>query len=104
VSVFVWVMIGVAIWHAAIFVPDRFYGGIIGALLAAITGALASGYLLPTPGIPPHNPPGLAEALWPMPGSLLALLAAYLYGARKPRRGARLPGMADTRRQRPSTR
>ena len=39
-SVIVWVMIGVALWHVAVLVPDRFYGGIVGALLAAIAGAL----------------------------------------------------------------
>src|SRR5581483_12484806 len=66
-SVFVWVMIGVAFWHFAVLVPDRFYGGIIGALIAAVGGALISGYLLPSPGIPPHNPPGISEALWPVP-------------------------------------
>lgn len=82
-SVFVWVMIGVAIWHACILVPDRFYGGIIGAFLAAVAGALATGYLLPTPGIPPHNPPGLDEAMWPIPGSVIALLATYIYGVRR---------------------
>ena len=82
-TVLVWAMIGIALWHFAVLVPDRFYGGIIGALLAAVAGAFASGYLLPTPGIPPHNPPGLAEALWPMPGALLALLAAYIWGHRK---------------------
>lgn len=82
-SVFVWVMIGVALWHLSVLVPDRFYGGIIGALLAAVGGALLSGYLLPFPGIPPHNPPGITEALWPIPGSLLALLATYAYGARR---------------------
>jgi uncharacterized membrane protein YeaQ/YmgE (transglycosylase-associated protein family) len=87
-------MIGIAVWHAAIFVPDRFYGGIIGALLAAIGGAFASGYLLPTPGIPPHNPPGLEEALWPIPGSLLALLAAHIYGDRK---GGPGPSRRDAR-------
>lgn len=85
-SVFVWVMMGIGIWHACILVPDRFYGGIIGAFLAAVVGALATGYLLPVPGVPPHNPPGLAEALWPMPGSLLALVATYLYGVRRERR------------------
>jgi len=85
VSVFVWVMMGIAIWHACILVPDRFYGGIIGAFLAAVTGAFASGYLLPAPGIPPHNPPGLAEALYAIPGSLLALVAAYAYGVRRER-------------------
>ena len=84
-SVFVWVMIGVALWHFSVLVPDRFYGGIIGALIAAVAGALASGYLLPSPGVPVHNPPGLTEALWPIPGSIIALLATYLYGARRDR-------------------
>jgi hypothetical protein len=90
-SVFVWVMIGVAFWHFAVLVPDRFYGGIIGALLAAVGGALVSGYLLPSPGIPPHNPPGITEALWPIPGSLLGLLAAYVYGVRRERGEPRSP-------------
>jgi uncharacterized membrane protein YeaQ/YmgE (transglycosylase-associated protein family) len=80
-SVFVWVMIGAAIWHLSVLVPDRFYGGIIGALLAAVAGALVSGYLLPSPGIPTHNPPGLTSALWPIPGAVIALLGTYLYGA-----------------------
>jgi uncharacterized membrane protein YeaQ/YmgE (transglycosylase-associated protein family) len=84
-SVFVWVMIGVALWHLSVLVPDRFHGGIVGALMAAVGGALVSGYLLPAPGIPPHNPPGVAEALWPIPGALIALLATYLYGARRDR-------------------
>jgi uncharacterized membrane protein YeaQ/YmgE (transglycosylase-associated protein family) len=84
-SVFVWIMMGVAVWHLSVLVPDRFYGGIVGALCAALCGALVSGYLLPSPGVPPHNPPGITEALWPIPGSLLALLASYAYGARRER-------------------
>ena len=66
----------------AVLVPDRFWGGIIGAFLAALGGAFVSGYALPTPGIPLDNPPGWSEAAWPVPGSLLALLASYLYGSR----------------------
>ncbi len=27
-----WVMMGLAIWHFTIFLPDRFWGGIVGAL------------------------------------------------------------------------
>ena len=79
-SVFVWVMMGIAIWHGCVLVPDRFYGGIIGAFLAAVGGALTAGFLLPTPGLPPHNPPGLAAALWPVPGTLIALACLYRYG------------------------
>jgi hypothetical protein len=82
-SVFVWAMVGIALWHFAILVPDRFYGGIIGAFLAAFGGGLLTGFLLPTPGVPLENPPGVAEALWPMPGALLALVLSYVYGARR---------------------
>ena len=81
-SILIWVMVGIAIWHYAVLVPDRFWGGIIGAFLAALLGALASGYALPTPGIPLDNPPGWTEALWPVPGAVLALTASYRYGAR----------------------
>ena len=49
-SILVWAMIGIAMWHFAVLVPDKFTGGIIGAFLAAVAGALAAGYLLPSPG------------------------------------------------------
>jgi hypothetical protein len=51
-SVFVWAMVGIALWHFTVLVPDRFYGGIIGAFLGALAGSLLAGYLLPSPGIP----------------------------------------------------
>jgi uncharacterized membrane protein YeaQ/YmgE (transglycosylase-associated protein family) len=92
-SAFVWVMMGIAIWHAAVLAPDRFYGGIIGAFVAAVAGAMVAGYLLPAPGFPAANPPGLGEALWPIPGSLIALVASYSYGARLER--AEADGHAD---------
>ena len=80
-SVLVWALIGIAVWHFAVLVPDRFYGGIIGALLAALGGALVSGYLLPLPGVPADNPPGYMAAIWALPGSLLGLVASYRAGA-----------------------
>jgi len=51
-SILIWAMVGIAVWHFAVLVPDRFWGGIIGAFLAALLGALVSGFALPTPGIP----------------------------------------------------
>ena len=82
-SVLVWAMVGIALWHFAVLVPDRFYGGIIGAFLAALAGALLTGYTLPTPGLPTANPPGIQEALYAIPGALAALGLSYLYGARR---------------------
>lgn len=81
-SILVWTMVGMALWHFAVLFPDRFWGGIIGAFLAAVTGALLTGYALPEPGIPAANPPGLAEALWAIPGSVLGLIVSYLIGVR----------------------
>ena len=76
-SAVVWVMMGIAFWHFAVLVPDRFWGGIVGAFLAAVAGALLSGFLLPSPGIPTTNPPGVGEALWAIPGSIIALIASF---------------------------
>ena len=76
-------MIGIALWHFVVFLPDRFWGGIIGAFLAAIGGAILSGYLFPTPGVPTSNPPGIEQALIAIPGGAVALAACYWYGARR---------------------
>jgi hypothetical protein len=81
-SVLVWTMIALAFWHFTVLVPDRFWGGIVGALFVALAGAYATGFLLPTPGVPAANPPGLGAALWPTPGTLLALGASYAAGRR----------------------
>jgi len=82
VSVLVWVLVGIALWHFTVLLPDRFHGGIIGAFLYALPGALFTGWALPEPGVPPDNPPGITQALWPLPGALAALGAAYWIGSR----------------------
>ena len=87
-SVLAWAMTGIAFWHFAVLVPDRFAGGIVGAFLAALAGGLLSGLVLPEPGIPGENPPGAGEALWAIPGSVLALVLSYAWGARRERRRA----------------
>jgi len=81
--VFVWSMMGIGVWHFAVFVPDRFWGGIAGAFVAALGGALLSGYMLPAPGIPLQNPPGMMEAIWALPGALGGMALAYCSGVRR---------------------
>ena len=39
-AMFAWVMMGLAIWHFTIFLPDRFWGGIVGAFVGALFGAV----------------------------------------------------------------
>ena len=81
-SVFVWSMIGIALWHFTILVPDRFAGGIIGAFVAGWAGAMASGFVLEGFEVPNHNPPGMKHALYALPGSIAGLVGCWLVGAR----------------------
>jgi hypothetical protein len=82
-SMLVWVMMGIAVWHFTVWVPDRFWGGIVGAFLVAIAGAAIFGLLVSGVSIPADDVPGLEQALIAVPGAVIALAASYLYGARR---------------------
>jgi len=77
----VWVMMGIAIWHFAVFVPDRFWGGIVGAFLAAIAGAALFGFLVAGLSVPGRNDTELIQALIAIPGAVAALAASWFYGS-----------------------
>ena len=81
-SMIVWVMMGIAIWHFAVFVPDRFYGGIVGAFLAAIAGSIVFGFLVSGLSVPGRNDTDLLQALIAIPGAGLALYASWVYGSK----------------------
>jgi len=59
--------------------------GIIGAFLVAVAGDLAGGYLLPSPGLPMDNPPGVDETIFAAIGTTVALALSYVYGSRAAR-------------------
>ena len=80
-SALVWIMMGIAIWHFSVFVPDRFWGGIVGAFLAATFGALLLGVLLSGVEVPGRDDTNLVQALVAIPGAILGLAASYAYGA-----------------------
>jgi uncharacterized membrane protein YeaQ/YmgE (transglycosylase-associated protein family) len=82
VSLLVWIMMGIAVWHFTVFVPDRFRGGIVGAFLAAIAGAALFGFLVNGADVPGRNDTELVQALVAIPGSLIGLALSYLWGAR----------------------
>src|SRR5207244_3683848 len=41
-----WVIMGLAIWHFTIFLPDRFWGGIVGAFVGSLVGAIVVGLII----------------------------------------------------------
>jgi len=78
-----WVTMGLAIWHFSIFVPDRFAGGIIGAFLGAVFGAMVFGLVIHGFDIPGRSDTDIATTLEAVPGALIGLAVAYFIGARQ---------------------
>ena len=79
-SMLVWVLMALAIWHFTVFLPDHFWGGIVGALLCAVIGSIVLGFLISGLKVPGEDDTHLAQALVAIPGTLAGLAFAYLYG------------------------
>ena len=84
-SAVVWVMSAIAVWHLTIVLPDRFYGGIVGAFLGALAGGLIVGYVASGLTVPSDNPPGIAHLLYALPGACAGLAASYGAGVLRER-------------------
>jgi len=77
-----WLMMGIALWHFTVFVPDRFAGGIVGAFLGAALGAVLFGLLLHGFSAPGNDEIELYHALEAVPGALLGMGLVYALGVR----------------------
>jgi ABC-type Fe3+ transport system permease subunit len=85
-----WVMMGLAIWHYTIFLPDRFWGGIVGAFVGSLVGAVLVGLLIYGVKVSALEVPGqkattIAVVLYAVPGALLGIAAVYFEGIRRER-------------------
>ncbi len=78
-----WVMMGLAIWHFTIWLPDRFWGGIVGGFLGAIIGATLFGLIVNGFTIPGIHDTHLVTALEAIPGALIGLGLVYAEGIRR---------------------
>jgi hypothetical protein len=79
----VWVMVGLAIWHFTIFLPDHFWGGIVGAFLGALFGAVLVGLIIHGAKVPGQDDTELVTALEAIPGAVAGIAAVYLEGMRR---------------------
>jgi hypothetical protein len=77
-----WVMMGLAIWHFTVFLPDRFWGGIVGAFLAAVIGAVVFGFVINGFTIPGTSETDMIQAFEAVPGTLIGLGICYFIGVR----------------------
>ena len=79
----VWVMVGLAIWHFTIFLPDNFYGGIVGAFCGALVGSFVFGVIVNLGTIPGESGTDLLTGVEAIPGTLIGLGLMWWLGVRK---------------------
>jgi hypothetical protein len=81
-ALLIWFTVGVALWHFTVFVPDRFWGGIVGAFVGAAIGAIASGFLYYSVAGDSLGDADVVTLLAAVPGTLVGLAVVYAIGAR----------------------
>jgi hypothetical protein len=85
-AILVWVMVGLALWHFTVFLPDHFWGGIIGAFLGALAGSIVLGLAINGFQVPSRDDTTLLTGLEAVPGAVLGMAAVYYEGLRRERR------------------
>jgi hypothetical protein len=90
-----WVMMGIAIWHFTVFLPDRFWGGIVGAFLGAVIGSVLFGLIVHGFDLPSQDDTTILTVLEAVPGCLLGMGVIWLIGMRQERAEGRGPGALD---------
>jgi hypothetical protein len=90
-----WVMMGLAVWHYTIWLPDRFWGGIVGALIGSLVGAVIFGLLVygvkvSALTIPGEKETDIAVVLYAIPGALIGMALVYVEGVRRERAATHL--------------
>jgi hypothetical protein len=78
-----WVMMGLAIWHFTVFLPDRAWGGIVGAFLGALFGSVIFGLAVNGFTVPGESETHLLQALEAIPGAIIGIGLVYAEGVRR---------------------
>jgi hypothetical protein len=81
-ALLVWFTTGIALWHFTVFLPDRFWQGIVGAFLGAVAGAMASGAIFQIAASRTIGDTDFATVLYALPGVAIGLAIVYAIGLR----------------------
>jgi hypothetical protein len=81
----VWFTMGIALWHFTVFLPDRFWQGIVGALLGATIGAVLVGAVIQVALGKGIGETDLGTALIAIPGTAIGLAVIWAIGVRQER-------------------
>jgi ABC-type Fe3+ transport system permease subunit len=86
VALLVWFTMGIALWHFTVFLPDRFWQGIVGAFAGAVIGSILFGLIVQAASGRSLGDTDLATALLAIPGTAIGLGVVYFFGMREERR------------------
>ena len=89
-----WVMMGLALWHFTIWLPDRWWGGIVGGLVGALIGSALFGWIINGFSVPGRHATTIGIVLEAIPGALIGLAIVWFIGVREERATGIGPEMA----------
>ncbi|MEX2106638.1 MAG: hypothetical protein WD810_07040 [Solirubrobacterales bacterium] len=84
-ALLVFFMMGIALWHFTVFLPDHFWQGIVGAFLGAVLGAIVFGLIVQEASGRSLGDTDLATALFAVPGVAIGLGVVWAIGIRAER-------------------
>ncbi len=84
-ALLVYFMMGIALWHFTVFLPERFWQGIVGAFLGATLGAVIFGLIIEVISGKGLGETDITTALEAIPGVVLGLAIVWAIGVRQER-------------------
>jgi hypothetical protein len=82
-ALLVWFMTGIALWHFTVFLPDRFWQGIVGAFLGATIGAVVFGGIVEIASGSGLGDTDIGTVLVAIPGVAIGLAVVWAIGVRQ---------------------
>lgn len=82
-ALLVWFTIGIALWHFTVFLPDRFWQGIVGAFLGSTIGAVIFGAITEIASGKGLGDTDVSTALEAIPGVVIGLAIVWVIGMRQ---------------------
>jgi ABC-type Fe3+ transport system permease subunit len=84
----VFFIMGIALWHFTVFLPDHFWQGIVGAFLGAVLGSIIFGLIVQEASGKSLGDTDLSTALIAVPGTVIGLAIVYAIGTRSEQHAA----------------
>lgn len=81
-ALLVFFTMGIALWHFTVFLPDRFWQGIVGAFVGSVLGSVIFGVIVQEASGRSLGDTDLATALIAIPGTAIGLAIVYAIGVR----------------------